>query len=408
LFLIDSLDRYQKIQLPFLIIGLLFFPFIRFSRSPEITPLYLIPLAIFTAIGFLKIIKKIQFTKESRYDFLHSFLRFKKTLFRFEHKENAFWSAFIFLIITLVINAIFTIKTGLFHLKFSLIYTFLFFFSYTFYKFYQRNTVTFANVFFKISLFLIFIHLGIIASNDFNIVVRNSYFYTQNQLAFWALVNLLSIYKLRVQIRTSQVLLYFVYLSLSFIIIFSFSRSGVLSMVFFWLYFLTQQKLRMLLILGIFISLSVGSVFMNYTKIASTPSTQILYKRYFKGKDVHDLANFISGRGLDKVKNNPHLMFFGAGEGFHQRFRDEFSIHNVFINVLFSYGITGLFFFLLFWIYCITDGFHSLLIIMPVILFGLFHDIAHNLYFWLFLVILLVDRSCQSRASSVQPNIAFK
>ena len=96
-----------------------------------------------------------------------------------------------------------------------------------------------------------------------------------------------------------------------------------------------------------------------------------------------------AGRGYDRLIENPHYLIFGAGEGAFYRFGiGEQEIHSGLATLLFSYGIVGFAFFVLF----LSAVFYKLplqytLLLLFILLFGITHQNIRFSYFWIFLAI---------------------
>lgn len=97
-----------------------------------------------------------------------------------------------------------------------------------------------------------------------------------------------------------------------------------------------------------------------------------------------------SGRGYDRILKFPHYVLYGAGEGAFYRFGiGAQEIHSGFATLLFSYGITGFLFFLMFIyavFYRVPKQYYLLLAL--VFLFGIPHQNIRFTYFWIFLGIV--------------------
>jgi len=96
-----------------------------------------------------------------------------------------------------------------------------------------------------------------------------------------------------------------------------------------------------------------------------------------------------SGRGYDRILKYPHFVLYGAGEGAFHRFGiGAQEIHSGFATLLFSYGITGFLFFMMF-LYAVFYGLPKqyYLLLFLVCLFGIPHQNIRFTYFWIFLAI---------------------
>lgn len=101
-----------------------------------------------------------------------------------------------------------------------------------------------------------------------------------------------------------------------------------------------------------------------------------------------------SGRGYDRIIKYPHYILYGAGEGAFSRFGvGAQEIHSGLGTLLFSYGISGFIFFLMFVyavFYRVPRQYYLLLGL--VFLFGIPHQNIRFTYFWVFLGIVYSHR----------------
>lgn len=93
------------------------------------------------------------------------------------------------------------------------------------------------------------------------------------------------------------------------------------------------------------------------------------------------------GRGYMRIIDNPHFLIFGAGEGGNLRFGFQ-ELHSGLGTLIFSYGIVGLTFFLMF----LFAVFYRLpwryiAIVFLIMLFGIPHQNVRFTYFWVFLAV---------------------
>jgi len=98
----------------------------------------------------------------------------------------------------------------------------------------------------------------------------------------------------------------------------------------------------------------------------------------------------VEGRGYGRLLRYPHYMIFGAGEGAFFRFGiGAQEIHSGLATLLFSYGVTGFFFFGLF-IWAVSKDLPKqyYLILALIFMFGLPHQNIRFTYFWIFLAIM--------------------
>jgi hypothetical protein len=124
---------------------------------------------------------------------------------------------------------------------------------------------------------------------------------------------------------------------------------------------------------------------------------------YFSGsKPVTDMYNRLSrtgqgrfdsleGRGYDRIRNHPHYLVLGAGEGDYTRFHSALprEMHSTIGTVLFCYGAVGLILFGLF-IFRLGKGNAraTAFALLPVLVYGSTHHALRSLHVWLLFAII--------------------
>jgi len=97
-------------------------------------------------------------------------------------------------------------------------------------------------------------------------------------------------------------------------------------------------------------------------------------------------------RGYDRIIKYPEHLFFGAGEGQHTRFANAFhqgELHSGMGTILFSYGILGTIFFVLFIKRIIQDRkWLGLFILLPVVVYNLTHQGLRQSLLWMMFALL--------------------
>jgi hypothetical protein len=92
----------------------------------------------------------------------------------------------------------------------------------------------------------------------------------------------------------------------------------------------------------------------------------------------------LSGRGYDYVFLYREYLFFGAGEGFFREVGGDIEIHSVFGTILFSYGIFSLAAYVGVLTVLVLSK-RGAVIIIPMMLFGLTHNIIRDEVIWILL-----------------------
>jgi len=127
--------------------------------------------------------------------------------------------------------------------------------------------------------------------------------------------------------------------------------------------------------------------------------TLSIYEIKGEGIVIESLANrtqaaqekarqMVTDRGYDRIVRYPEYLVFGAAEGeYASRFGETNELHSTLGNILFSYGIIGLFLFLTFvYLALKNDDFKSWYIVFAVVLiYGLVHNGIRDTLLWIFL-----------------------
>lgn len=292
-----------------------------------------------------------------------------------------------FLLVVLLVNSSYAllvfdnyqwqfIKPIFFYVYNSLVFVFCFclFKTYTKKDFGTILLVIFVSLFIQYTLILLDIDKGVINNfkgRDYN------YFNNPNQLAYYSLTLLTFVFFIKHQLLKVT---YWVSLcvSLSLVLIicttsFSVLIGGCFFLIMYGISIDKKEYIKhvLLLLLPILLLISI-----KYTEV------QDEYHRItarFENPQQR-LDSSITDRGYDRIVNDPYYFFYGAGEGMYERFvpvatlRPQ-EIHNTFLSVFFSYGVLGGILFLLFLFRVFKNlPFSLLILILPVIVYNLFHN----------------------------------
>ena len=164
------------------------------------------------------------------------------------------------------------------------------------------------------------------------------FFNNPNQLALWSINFLLIINvlvsNLNLKNRTKNIL----YLVPTFFAILSVSKAVIASFVLFWAYVFLKEgfTLKNVLFSALLVLLFVN----NQDKINDFQYISNAVSR-IETDNLED--DSLTGRGFDRIWNQPEYLIFGAGEGLNDRFTAVYKgeIHSTFFNILFSYGLAG-------------------------------------------------------------------
>ena len=99
-------------------------------------------------------------------------------------------------------------------------------------------------------------------------------------------------------------------------------------------------------------------------------------------------------RGYDRIWKYPEYLVFGAGEGLVRDYSfngsKNIELHSSIGTLIFSYGIPGAIFFLYLAALAIRrGGTKAVLLILPIVVYALFHNTLRQPFFWMYLVLLL-------------------
>lgn len=93
-------------------------------------------------------------------------------------------------------------------------------------------------------------------------------------------------------------------------------------------------------------------------------------------------------RHFNRVWEQPDHLVFGAGKGGYDRFPGRAQeIHNLFLSVLYSFGIIGFLFYMSFW-YKIIPNLQVLIYMFPVLTYNMTHNGGRALAFWFLLALI--------------------
>jgi hypothetical protein len=234
---------------------------------------------------------------------------------------------------------------------------------------------------------IIVTYLGIF---NFDYLFADKYYYRRavsfnnpNQLGYWSLLVLaliLLVYKsIDFNVRFKNILVWLAIPMSFYLSMISLSKAASVSIILLILLF-TFNKVKIVIpILIIFSSLFYMIEFEEYNFIS----------KYTKRLTSIGQANDdnLEGRNYDRIWLYPEYLIFGAGEGaIEERFGKDNEIHSTFGTILFSYGIIGfLLFFSFFYRLFKRDKAAFLVLMLPVMAYGITHMGFRFKLFWIFL-----------------------
>jgi hypothetical protein len=221
---------------------------------------------------------------------------------------------------------------------------------------------------------------------------RHFYFNNPNQLAYYCLLIVTLILLVEKKIRTLRFL---IPLLISLACVFTFFSSSrpvilglILLVIYYFVFVLKEQKVKntLLFLLPLLFVFSI-----HFQK--SAHEFNRTFSR-FERVEVNPTKEY-SGRGMERILENPMNLLFGAGEGYLERFitpknklRQE--IHNTAANLLFSYGIAGFLLFTMFLYFSLRYlSMKQLCLFIPLFLYNMFHNGIRFSFLWLFLAMAI-------------------
>lgn len=222
-------------------------------------------------------------------------------------------------------------------------------------------------------------------------------FNNPNQLGYYALLHLSLYIIISKKYKVNMLIYWLVIGSATFISFFSLSRSAILSIFILILIelfsSLVKKKKITSILLSICILITLIIPFLNISNNSFLKGTQI-YKNVeerFLRTGMQSDDDFV-GRGYGRITEYPEYLFFGAGEGVHDRFYSKnMEIHSTLGNIYFSYGIFGLLFFSIIILICIYNNrFLYYFPLLPILFYGITHNGIRNPVFWIILAVLVI------------------
>lgn len=335
----------------------------------------------------------------------------------------------IFVLLTFLINLLYSIKYSMSDfVKSSLYYLFIFMGLYTFrFKIYDKKFLKVTYYCFVIDLIIQFIAgvLGIGAIYGGSRYMGT--FNDPNQFGFFIIMSMAYIYtiakvlKLKVNPLIYILTVYLLYLSASTGMLLAVGSFLLIQIVVNIKSIFNNFKkyVPILLIIGILISLICSIVFIIYKtndnvkeKIDIFVNKKILNSSIVKrvsgkiNKIDADSNNFLEDRHLDKLVNNPIYMIYGAGQGSFDRFgNNSGEIHSTFPSILFCYGLIP-FMILSYWIYINLKGLSIMQLSPYIAIFIESFTLVNNrqVLFWVLIIMANLYKDDRSNINENKEN----
>jgi hypothetical protein len=209
------------------------------------------------------------------------------------------------------------------------------------------------------------------------------FFANPNQLAYHVLLCATVVVVLAPRYRVPKIGVYALLLCAFYLELRTYSRAGALGIALLGvLEFAQRPTLVTILLMPLF----VGALYLDLQHLDTD-----LWRTRLDLVEQSTTQDYLTDRGLDRIVDHPRHLIFGAGEGHLIRFHHlKQEIHSSAANLLFSYGIIGTLAFLVFlrWL-LLSAGVRITLLLIPALMYSLFHHGMRARPFWLLLAIAL-------------------
>jgi hypothetical protein len=316
--------------------------------------------------------------------------------FRLILKEKVVQYLVLFLIITIVVNSVYYFKYSsigdgnifLLHIAYY-VFNFLFFILFLI-ALKQEHSIKNID---KIALFclisigiqVILAILGVDKVTQYIVTGRSViYFNNPNQLGYFTLLMLTLFTILPSRYRNNKFIALLALVGSAILVVVSGSRLVLVGVVLLAFLLLFQQGIKLKLKYWVIISL-VGLIFASFiykTEFIQKRITLVEIRNHRQDSTGVSEAQI---RGYDRIWLYPKNIIYGAGEGKYDRFLSyhQWEIHSGFGTILFSYGIIGMLFFMLFFYKVIVKRmFYNVLLLTPIIVYNLAHQGFRSPLFW--------------------------
>ncbi len=250
---------------------------------------------------------------------------------------------FLFVIYTFIVNAIWMIIVGdMTILKNSVFYLYCYFLMMVLFN--KIKDRSFLEITFKaiaITLIIQALSWPFLKSQG---VRTQMFFNNPNQLALWSLCLLVIVYVLSRFLNTKTVYSMPLLLLCTFFVLISASRAALAGSLVFWMFYIIKSRKHFVIfLLGLLITFIV--VDYNFDLELKNFAALEYNMDRFSNNTISGKQS-IGTRGFNRIVENPQYLFLGAGEGAYERFNEDIELHSIFANVLFCYGLIGLFLYL--------------------------------------------------------------
>lgn len=219
------------------------------------------------------------------------------------------------------------------------------------------------------------------------------FFNNPNQLGYFALLMVSIFTVLPSKYKNKNTFTYSLLLMSMYLVLLSGSRSTLVGIFILAILIIYRDGIKIdakkMMAVSLFMISIIGTY--SYTQ-------QYLFK--IKERDDYKRGNTLYHelqiRGYDKILLYPEYTLFGAGEILPSRFKLSYyqlEIHSAYGTMLFSYGILGLYLFILLIYKVIGRNMYYFAALLPVLLYNVTHQGLRFTQFWILLAVVYVIKS---------------
>ncbi|MEA5033334.1 MAG: O-antigen ligase family protein [Sphaerochaeta sp.] len=226
-------------------------------------------------------------------------------------------------------------------------------------------------------------------------------FNNPNQLGYYGLLALVSVFYVQSKIYINKVFFIFAAAASFTLLLASLSKAAIVSalalLLLHLIFQLTNVRNRMFMIILTIIIL-VMAIFISGFDLVSITDSSLLDTVNRRLQSIgQDSDDSLEGRGYDRIFDHPEYWIFGSGEGNNSRFTgllgNNMEFHSTLGNIQVSYGIIGTILFLSILLFSLKrNNYADWYLIFALLVYGLTHNGIRNTLFWILLALLNFTR----------------
>ncbi len=221
-------------------------------------------------------------------------------------------------------------------------------------------------------------------------------FNNPNQLGYYGLLALVSVFYVQSRIHTHRLLFMFATVASFILVLISLSKAAIVSaLALLPLHLIFQlgnarNRVFMMILAVIIVVLAIFFIGFDLVSITDSPLLDAVNRRLLSiGQDSDDS---LEGRGYNRIINHPEYWIFGAGEGENSRYTGlgrDMEFHSTLGNIQVSYGVIGTLLFLSILLFVLKpNNYADWYIIFALLVYGLTHNGIRNTLFWMLLALI--------------------